>query len=148
MSECGVGRGRRSSSSGSDIERSSEVLGRFGRWALSCDVGLVGREGDYQLFTSFESFAFFGGVLLGEEKNEKDWVESGDASEENGRLRLATSPLSPSSPPHAKIPLTFVIPPSTTKSVPLTKLLSSLARNTTAWAISIASPKRPVGKWT
>ena len=44
------------------------------------------------------------------------------------------------------IVLTFVMPPSTTKSVPLTKLLSSLARNTTAWACSIASPNRPVGK--
>lgn len=44
--------------------------------------------------------------------------------------------------------VTFVRPPSTTKSVPLTKLLSSLARKTTAWACSMASPKRPVGKWT
>ena len=43
---------------------------------------------------------------------------------------------------------TFVIPPSTTKSWPFTKLLSSLARNKTAWACSIASPNRPVGKWT
>ena len=42
--------------------------------------------------------------------------------------------------------LTLVIPPSTTKSVPLTKLLSSLAKNTTACATSMASPKRPVGK--
>ncbi len=42
--------------------------------------------------------------------------------------------------------VTFVRPPSTTKSVPLTKLLSSLARKTTAWACSMASPKRPVGK--
>lgn len=42
----------------------------------------------------------------------------------------------------------LVIPPSTTKSVPLTKLLSSLARKRTAWACSMASPKRPEGKWT
>ena len=42
---------------------------------------------------------------------------------------------------------TLVIPPSTTKSWPFTKLLSSLARNKTAWACSIASPNRPVGKW-
>ena len=41
----------------------------------------------------------------------------------------------------------FVIPPSTVKSVPLTKLLSSLARKSTACACSIASPNRPVGKW-
>ena len=44
-------------------------------------------------------------------------------------------------------PRTLVIPPSTTKSWPFTKLLSSLARNKTAWACSIASPNRPVGKW-
>lgn len=43
---------------------------------------------------------------------------------------------------------TLDIPPSTTKSLPLTKLLSSLARKTTAWACSMASPKRPVGKCT
>ena len=40
----------------------------------------------------------------------------------------------------------FVIPPSTTKSVPFTKLLSSLARKRTACACSIASPNLPVGK--
>lgn len=44
--------------------------------------------------------------------------------------------------------ITFVMPPSTTKSDPLTKLLSSLARNSTAWACSIGSPKRPVGRCT
>lgn len=43
--------------------------------------------------------------------------------------------------------LTLVMPPSTTKSVPLTKLASSLARKRTALACSMASPKRPVGKW-
>ena len=42
----------------------------------------------------------------------------------------------------------LVMPPSTTKSVPLTKLLSSLARKRAAWACSMASPKRPEGKWT
>lgn len=42
---------------------------------------------------------------------------------------------------------TFVIPPSTTKSVPLTNPLSSLASHSTACACSTASPKRPVGKW-
>lgn len=40
----------------------------------------------------------------------------------------------------------FVNPPSTTKSVAFTKLLSSLARKTTACACSIASPNLPVGK--
>ena len=42
---------------------------------------------------------------------------------------------------------TFVNPPSTTKSVPLTNPLSSLASHSTACACSMASPKRPVGKW-
>jgi len=43
---------------------------------------------------------------------------------------------------------TRLIAPSTTKSVPLTKLLSSLARKSTALACSMASPNRPLGKCT
>ena len=48
---------------------------------------------------------------------------------------------------HSVRMLTLVIPPSTTKSVPFTKLLSSLARKRAACACSMASPKRPDGKW-
>lgn len=43
---------------------------------------------------------------------------------------------------------TLVIPPSTTISWPVTKPASSLAKNTTTFACSIASPNLPVGKCT
>src|ERR1700686_3550899 len=36
-------------------------------------------------------------------------------------------------------------PPSTNSSIPVTKLLSSEARNTTAFAISSGCPNRPIG---
>ncbi|KAJ8610639.1 hypothetical protein MRB53_038418 [Persea americana] len=48
---------------------------------------------------------------------------------------------------HTNFPLTLVIPPSTRKSCPLTKELSSLAKNSTACACSMASPNLPEGKW-